>query len=385
MAWYKTGTVTVTNGSATVTGAGTAFVGAVLAGHGFAAPDGKLYEIDAVVSATQITLASPYLGATAAGATYGIFPTNGALTPFATRLDTALSGMQSVIDGAGQGKFAAGTPAAPGLRFTADGDTGFTNPAANQIGMVTGGVLRALLSGTAFNLSVPLTGTAVTQSASDVTAGRLLKVGDFGLGQMGTVPHIVDLDAVDKAVGTYYYGSATTNIASKPAGSAGQGIVEISRPYGTFCVQTLTEASGKATGNFVWHRSYSTPLAAWSAWALHYDQSCILGTVAQASGVPTGALIERGSNANGEYVRFADGTQICSAAILSDAGAAKSWTFPAAFSAAPNVTGSAIATVLSALCLDAAPTTTAATFSARDKTDARRADTCHLIARGRWF
>lgn len=115
MAWYKTGTVTVTNGSATVTGAATAFVGAVLAGHGFAAPDGKLYEIDTVVSATQIT------------------------------------------------------PAAPGLRFTADGDTGFTNPAANQIGIVTGGVLRALLSGTAFNLSVPLTGTAVTQTAIDTT------------------------------------------------------------------------------------------------------------------------------------------------------------------------------------------------------------------------
>jgi hypothetical protein len=37
----------------------------------------------------------------------------------------------------------------------------------------------------------------------------------------------------------------------------------------------------------------------------------VLGTVSQSSGVPTGAIIERGSNANGEYVRFADGTQIC--------------------------------------------------------------------------
>jgi len=48
------------------------------------------------------------------------------------------------------------------------------------------------------------------------------------------------------------------------------------------------------------------------------------------------------------------------------------------------VTGNAIATVLSALCLDAAPTTTAVTFSARDKTDARRADVVHLHAVGRW-
>lgn len=37
----------------------------------------------------------------------------------------------------------------------------------------------------------------------------------------------------------------------------------------------------------------------------------IVGTVAQSGGVPTGAIIERGSNANGAYVRLADGTQIC--------------------------------------------------------------------------
>lgn len=37
----------------------------------------------------------------------------------------------------------------------------------------------------------------------------------------------------------------------------------------------------------------------------------ILGTVSQSGGIPTGAVIERGSNANGEYVKFADGTAIC--------------------------------------------------------------------------
>lgn len=37
----------------------------------------------------------------------------------------------------------------------------------------------------------------------------------------------------------------------------------------------------------------------------------ILGAVGQSNGTPTGAIIERGSNANGEYVRYADGTQVC--------------------------------------------------------------------------
>lgn len=36
----------------------------------------------------------------------------------------------------------------------------------------------------------------------------------------------------------------------------------------------------------------------------------IIGTVSQSGGIPSGALIERDLNANGWYVRFADGTQI---------------------------------------------------------------------------
>jgi hypothetical protein len=42
-----------------------------------------------------------------------------------------------------------------------------------------------------------------------------------------------------------------------------------------------------------------------------YGKSNILGTVSQSSGVPTGAIIERGSNANGQFVKYADGTMIC--------------------------------------------------------------------------
>jgi len=41
----------------------------------------------------------------------------------------------------------------------------------------------------------------------------------------------------------------------------------------------------------------------------------LLGTVSQSGGTPTGAVIERGSNANGEYVKFADGTLICTKVV----------------------------------------------------------------------
>lgn len=56
----------------------------------------------------------------------------------------------------------------------------------------------------------------------------------------------------------------------------------------------------------------------------------VVGTVAQVGGVPTGQVVERGSNANGEYVRFADGTQICVGPVPA-AGTNRTVTFPAAF------------------------------------------------------
>lgn len=91
----------------------------------------------------------------------------------------------------------------------------------------------------------------------------------------------------------------------------------------------------------------------WAGWHELYHKGNILGTVSQASGVPTGAIIERGSNANGEYVRFADGTQICvTQTYITTTDAFNNvfgttsgtsyrnlftWTYPAAFSAQPTV------------------------------------------------
>lgn len=70
-----------------------------------------------------------------------------------------------------------------------------------------------------------------------------------------------------------------------------------------------------------------------------YSRNNILGTVSQSLGVPTGALIEKGSNTNGQYARFADGTQICwndNIAITATTAttALVSWSFPSVFSSA---------------------------------------------------
>jgi N-acetylneuraminic acid mutarotase len=64
-----TGTISVTNGSATVTGSGTNFA-SWIAGDKIYLPDGVYWTIDAVVSDTEITLSSNYTGDNASGQSY---------------------------------------------------------------------------------------------------------------------------------------------------------------------------------------------------------------------------------------------------------------------------------------------------------------------------
>ena len=59
----------------------------------------------------------------------------------------------------------------PALAFDNGSGVGLFRPASGQMGFATGGVQRALLGGTALQLDVPLTGAAVTASATDTTAG----------------------------------------------------------------------------------------------------------------------------------------------------------------------------------------------------------------------
>jgi hypothetical protein len=76
-----------------------------------------------------------------------------------------------------------------------------------------------------------------------------------------------------------------------------------------------------------------------------YHEANILGTVSQTAGVPTGAIIESGSNTNGSYVKYADGSITCwtgpewTTEFVSDNGAAVPWTFPVVFISAPTVVG----------------------------------------------
>lgn len=88
--------------------------------------------------------------------------------------------------------------------------------------------------------------------------------------------------------------------------------------------------------------------AALSALPSAYHKDNILGFVGFSAGKNTGAIIESGSNANGSYVKFADGTQICtkldtqssvSISISYGSDGWRSggipWTYPSAFADTP--------------------------------------------------
>ena len=285
---------------------------------------------------------------------------------------------------------AGGTAAQPGQGFLGDEDTGIFNPAANQIGLSAGGTQRALLTPTELSLSVPVTGTAVTQSPADTTAGRLMKVGDAGL--LGPVVITGGSDTLRaRALKSGMWGYNAGSLPQHPEGGLAyaHSMLTMMAPNAmTGAGDRSSYLTGRVTGTASSLRLWwgvDSNVAGEINWAEVITNLRILGGVSQTGGVATGAVIERGSNANGEYVRFADGTQICTQVRTASTGAGTSWSFPAAFAAVPVVTGTAQATVLSCVMLDAAPTATSCTFSTRDKADARRADSVRIQATGRWF
>lgn len=135
-----------------------------------------------------------------------------------------------------------------------------------------------------------------------------------------------------------------------------------------------------------------------SAWRELFHTSNILGTVSQAAGVPTGAIIERGSNANGAYTRYADGTQICTviqtsaSAVNTAAGnvhrtGSNAWTYPAEFVSTPAISGMQQGSPGYAWVSEGSgvPNNTSCTWAAVSPTASSAVPVVGLTAIGRWY
>lgn len=234
-----------------------------------------------------------------------------------------------------------------GLTGAADRLPYFTGAGALSLATLTASA-RALLAAdsqvsqrTALGLGTAATAN-LTASTMDTTVGRVLKVGDLGLGSTGiAIPSSNYNLAVEPGV---YSGPGATAV-NGPDGLAIYGVLQVYRRAPTVLVQEATYGPSK------FFRSSTDSGSNWLPWLRIAHSGNILGTVSQSAGVPTGAIIERGSNANGEYVRFADGTQICTrkTSVTNESigintpssSLVKTWTYPAVFIAAIHPVGEA--------------------------------------------
>lgn len=299
------------------------------------------------------------------------------------------------------------------------------NLTGNVTGNLTGNVTGNLTGNVTGNVTGAVTGN-LTGNADTVTNG-VYTVSDQTVGGNKTFssPVILPSGSVLGPALTHV-GNTDTGLyfpAPKSVGIGGSGsplasfAIASARIYapltvasGSYAAPSIVNAVGDNTGIVLTGSGTSigfsingTERLAVSATGLKisgfqaYSRENILGTVSQAAGVPTGEIIERGSNANGEYVRFADGTQICTfaATAASEAisvafmggfrSAVQLWSFPASFIAPPSVTPTP--TTLSAFgAIASSVNNTGCSFAYTAITSqVAAARSASLVAVGRWF
>jgi len=123
-----------------------------------------------------------------------------------------------------------------------------------------------------------------------------------------------------------------------------------------------------------------------------YARDDIIGTVTESLGVPTGAILEVGSNGNGDFIKYADGTLTCNIKYFTIASGGQTWTYPHAFvTSDPTITPSISANSGSPfgaglMSESYATNTTTTNIIVYDTSGVKpTAATINAIAIGRWF
>lgn len=289
---YNTGTATVASAGVTVTGQGTAWINAVKPGDRFGTHKGLGIRILTVDSNTQLTLAYPAPAALAqTAAAYEI-----AITPVSSEIQASV---RALLEQLQNGNLEALTS----LAGSAD-----RLPYFNGAGSMTLAVLTSF-GRSLINDADAVEGRATLDVAqrqsdfADSVSGRGLIVGAFGLG--GTqAPQASDANLVIRT--GFYLITSGTNVPV----SAGLLMV-LTRLSASSIHQIYFEYQTDRS----WTRNFNG--STWSTWKPFAPQF--------------------GTNANGIFIRFTDGTQICWRGYSSQG--VVSW--PAAFAAEPSVVATA--------------------------------------------
>ncbi|MGU5533807.1 hypothetical protein [Aeromonas caviae] len=357
--WYRAGAVSVTSGSKKVTGFGTQWQTStwkVEKGHAWYGPDGKPYEIDYVESDTVLYLVTAYAGPTAASQSYAIDITRtGTIPAFSRQLSAQLA--------YAQGQFESWQQILTGADMVT-----LTAPDGQQVQVPslsafqpTSASLKALQALTPVKDKIPVFNGSTGAELITLTAFMRTLLDDVDaasalatLGALASSSYKPRADSLNNSGGGVLV--FTGDCDAMKAGDfrlVDGAQAQHAPPSGSqFCyVETKSIYSTGALLQIAWpydgegallFRNYSQNAYSWSPWRKGFDSRNIIGPVSQSGGIPTGAIIERGGNANGGYVKFADGTMICNAvgyfgadsniaygSIFKSPG--YTWTFPAPF------------------------------------------------------
>ncbi|WP_397448114.1 hypothetical protein [Pseudomonas sp. NA-150] len=328
MAWYRTGTIGVTINSNAVIGTGTAFIANSRVGDGFLGPDGRWYEVTNIASDTALSIAPNFLGATGTTGTFAIAPLQGYPKALADGFNALNNQFGATFAALGSSGTAAGIKVALGLNTTdgiAEGSINLYFTGARAIG--------AVLLGLDVTLITPITAADSLLVAAGKLQGqvsaRLKLAGGSMAGPINeaTAPTIASAATTDigAATSNVIDISGTTTITSLGTIAAGArrsvrftGALTLTYNPATILLPgaaSIVTAAGdtadfRSLGAGAWVCLNFTRFSGKPV-AYVFDRSNIVGTVSQVSGVPTGSVVETGSNASGQYVKLADGTLIC--------------------------------------------------------------------------
>ena len=142
--WFSEGTVSVQNGSPTITGVGTKFSNC-RSGDMFVGPDQGIYQVINPASDTSLAISPAYRGAPAAGAGYGIVPVNGYPKALADAVNQMVQQWGATLAGLG-------TVSTEDVVPVEKGGTGGTTQAAAHTGLGLGTAATRAVGTAATNL-----------------------------------------------------------------------------------------------------------------------------------------------------------------------------------------------------------------------------------------
>ncbi|HWJ88502.1 MAG TPA: pyocin knob domain-containing protein [Pelagibacterium sp.] len=382
---YSTGTATVAANGTVVTGQGTAWAGAARTGDLFGTHRGLPIRILAVNSNTSLTLAHPWPGSAQTAASYEI-----QCTPRDVGYRRAIEELISDVSEGNLPLLAALLGAPNKLAYFDSSHSmalaDFPAWARALFGLPGGADKLPYLSGAsgAELADFPAWARALFAETGELPDGALperlrassprLETSSDDLNDLSESGFYVTAGGVAEnrplGVGEWF----VFNIADDLAGLGARAQIAVRR---------TTAAGGMAFR----HRDVS---GVWQDWKIVYHSQNLVGTVSQSGGIPTGAVIESGENANGKYTRFADGTQICQGTVsitpVANEVSTATATFPVEFFSPPTVVVSTVSNSIAVVrpaALNSQATTTSVTVNfIRSNTGVTMQN---YEASGRWF